>query len=104
MNILGTEYQLQVDDEYLKEENADGVCMGYDKIIKVRNVESMLGRKDSVAVKQKRYNEVLRHEIIHAFFSESGMEDWSRDEVLVNYLAMQFPKLVGLFKEQECLQ
>lgn len=103
MNILGTEYQLQVDDEYLEDCNLDGACMGYDKLIKIRNVESMLERKDSVAVKQKRYNEVLRHEIIHAFLSESGMDDWSRDEVLVNYLAMQFPKLVELFNEQGCL-
>lgn len=103
MNILGTEYQLIESDDIIKQ-NADGVCMEYDKQIKIRPVENMLNPDDSKLTKKKRYNEVLRHEVIHAFFSESGLDYYSSDERLIDWIAIQFPKLVELFSEQGCLK
>ena len=46
-------------------------------------------------------NNLLRHEIIHAFLIESGLNDacdWHCEE-MVDWLAMQFPKLSSLFEQ-----
>ena len=102
VNILGTEYSIEVDDN-LDKTQIDGLCKVYDKQITVRNVDSMLCDDDSTDTKKKRYNEVLRHEIIHAFFNESGLDDYSSNEQLVNWIAIQFPKLAQAFKEVDCL-
>lgn len=40
---------------------------------------------------------VMRHEIIHAFFYESGLDvesSWGTDGTLVDWIALQFPKVV----------
>ncbi len=102
VNILGTEYRVEVDNN-LEKTNADGLCKEYDKRISTRNVDAMLCDDDSKSAKKKRYDEVLRHEIIHAFFSESGLDDYSSNEQLVNWLAIQFPKMKRVFEEVDCL-
>ena len=102
VNILGTEYSLKVDDS-LEKTSCDGVCKEYDKQIEIRSVDAMLSDDDSTETKKKRYNEVLRHEIIHAFFSESGLDDYSSNEQLVTWLAIQFPKMQKAFEEVGCL-
>lgn len=38
-----------------------------------------------------------RHELIHAFLYESGMREWSEDEALVDWLAIQWPKMQKAF-------
>ena len=47
-------------------------------------------------------NNVLRHEIIHAFLYESGLRNYSADETLVDWLAAQFPKMFAAFENAEC--
>lgn len=102
VNILGTEYTIEVDDA-LEKSNCDGLCKEYDKAITIRNVGAMLCDDDSTDTKQKRYNEVLRHEVIHAFFSEAGLDDYSANEQLVDWIAKQFPKMQKVFQELEVL-
>lgn len=102
VNILGTEYSVKIDNA-LKETNVDGLCKEYDKQITIRSIEEMLCGNDSESTKKKRYDEVLRHEIIHAFFNESGLDDYSNNEQLVNWLAIQFPKIKKVFEEVDCL-
>lgn len=49
---------------------------------------------------------VLRHEIVHAFLFESGIDsssEWARNEEIVDWIALQFPKLLDAFKETECI-
>lgn len=48
---------------------------------------------------------VIRHEIIHAFLYESGLEgntgkckNWSQNEEMVDWIAIQFPKILKVFK------
>ena len=41
----------------------------------------------------------LRHEVIHAFFVESGLTEYTEDEVLVEWIAVQFPKISQVMKE-----
>lgn len=102
VNILGTEYSIKVDDT-LEKTNCDGLCKEYGKSITVRSVGVMLCDDDSTETKKKRYNEVLRHEIIHAFFSEAGLDDYSSNEQLVNWIAIQFPKMLSTFQELDIL-
>lgn len=102
INMLGTEYSIETDDT-LEKTGIDGLCKEYNKQITIRNLGSMLNNDDSTDTKKIRFNEVLRHEIIHAFFCESGLDNYNNDEQLVSWIANQFPKLVQTFKEADCL-
>ena len=103
MKILGQKYTV-VQDESLKHTDVDGLCLKYTKQIKIRPVLDMLDDCEDKQEKIKRYNEVLRHEAIHAFFIESGLDYYSNNEELVDWLASQFPKMYEVFKEYNCLK
>lgn len=104
INVLGTEYNIKVDDTTLLESiNADGLHKEYEKEILIRGLDGFLCPDDSKTAKENRKNEVLRHEIIHAFFSESGLDDYCGNEQLVNWLAIQFPKMQKAFEQANCL-
>ena len=102
VNILGTEYTLHQDDS-LVNIGLDGCCKQYDKEIRVRSVENMLEADDTLEVKKIRHSEVLRHEMIHAFFNESGLDDYANNEQLVDWIAVQFPKMAAAFKDVGCI-
>ncbi len=103
VNVLGTEYIIKVDSDYLKENGADGVCKSYDKEIVIRENADFLCPNDKAETKELRKKEVIRHELIHAFFDESGLNDYSQNEQLVDWLASQFPKMLQAFKEVDAL-
>ena len=48
---------------------------------------------------------VIRHELTHAFLFESGLDtcSWAQNEEMVDWIALQFPKLLQVFKEADCL-
>lgn len=100
--ILGTEYNIIVDDSIILN-NVDGMCKSYDKEIVIRSADKMLSSDDSIETKAKRFREVLRHEIIHAFLDESGLDDYSNNEQLVQWIASQFPKIQKVFTELNCI-
>lgn len=102
INILGTEYNVIVDDSLIPQ-GCDGLCRTYSKEIIIKSKENMLCPDDSIENKECRQNEVARHEIVHAFFSEAGLEDYSNNEQLVDWIATQFPKLVKIFTELGCM-
>lgn len=104
IEILGTVYQLLVDDGGMDQQNADGVCRCYAKRIQVRPPGKMLCQDNDLEAKNSRFREVLRHELIHAMLFESGLGDYCDDEVLVDWLAKMFPKLAELFQEEGCLR
>lgn len=53
--------------------------------------------------------ENLRHEIIHAFLLESGLgyniehKEYGHEETMIDWLAIQSPKIFKAFKEAGCL-
>lgn len=102
VNVLGTEYEIITDDSIVSK-GVDGLCKSYDKEIVIRSRGEMLCSEDSEAIKELRYKEVLRHELIHAFFDESGLDDYSNNEQLVNWIAAQFPKMLKAFIEAGCV-
>ncbi|MFQ9515328.1 MAG: hypothetical protein ACLRZ9_05830 [Eubacterium sp.] len=102
VNILGTKYTVE-DDDSLAKSNLDGLHEAYTKRISVRNVNDMLTDADSEEIKKARYAETLRHELTHAFFTESGLEDYCENEQLVNWFAIQSPKIFKVFQELDIL-
>lgn len=102
IDILGTEYTIDI-DKSLKNSKFDGLCNIYTKTITTRKLKDMLSEDDSELIKKNRLKEVLRHEIIHAFFNESGLEDYSDNEQLVDWIAKQSPKIFKAFQEAECI-
>lgn len=54
--------------------------------------------------------EVLRHEILHAFLYESGLDhnthtadNWAADEEIVDWFAIQAPKIMKTFIEADAI-
>lgn len=104
VNILGTDYTIQVEsvDDNPKLENAIGLCELYSKKIVLSDLAE--AEKDVMAVDdmEEFKKKVLRHEIIHAFFGESGLRscsEYAEDEELVDWIAIQFPKMLKAFNE-----
>ena len=101
VSILGEKYAI-IESDNLKSEDADGLCEFYTKEIHLRNIKEDKDTFDNINVYRKK---VLRHEIIHAFLFESGLasnSDWANNEEIVDWIAIQFPKLAQAFKEAEC--
>ena len=44
-------------------------------------------------------NKVFRHEILHAFLYESGLCYLENNEIVVDWIASQYPKLKKTFKK-----
>mgnify|MGYP003294774800 CR=1 FL=1 len=52
------------------------------------------------------YNETLRHEMVHAFFKECGLDyeiDWARDEMLIDWLALNLPDMCKACEDVDVL-
>lgn len=107
IDVLGTKYTVTVTtaqkDPFLL--NCDGYCDKTTKqiVVKAKDNENELGNYDVYLKKIKR------HEIIHAFLFESGLhenfnhKEWGHDETMVDWVAVQFPKLMTAFKAADCL-
>ena len=94
VDILGTKYNVRIrtekEDPELK--NLNGYCMTLSKTIAVEDKRNNIAGEDDIT---KR---TLRHEILHAFFYESGLDNeapWaSSEEQLVDWIALQLPKII----------
>lgn len=105
VNVLGTEYTIisANEQEDPRLEKASGLCDFSTKEICIREWEV---EKDSLQNKDHFDERVLRHELVHAFFYESGLDfesDYARNEELVDWIAIQSPKMVSIFDEIEIL-
>lgn len=108
VNILGTEYTIEVlsksDDSALK--SCDGYCDHSVHKIVVASKDEDCDLGDF----EKYQRKVLRHEIIHAFHFESGLAEnlenkpYGFTETLVDWFAIQSPKIYKVFKELDILQ
>lgn len=116
INILGTIYSVNFlnYDEYpaFKNKNCDGECDSVMKKITLCRIRTFPGYEDeSDEYCDLVEKEVLRHEIIHAFFNESGLQSsafaydgsWAKNEEMVDWIAIQYPKMMKAMKEADCL-
>ena len=106
INILGTNYEIkklsESDYPKLKTLDANGLAELYSKQL-IINSEMNRQTGNEYANFEGYENKTIRHEIIHAFFHESGLVDYCQDEDLVNWLALQAPKMIKAFQEANCL-
>lgn len=95
VNILGTEYTI-VETNNIKE-GFDGECNFYFKTIKIKPLGKLLDEAP-LSEKRIRRKEILRHELIHAMFHEAGLDNYADDEILVDWIAVQFDKICAIIK------
>ncbi len=116
VNVLGTEYTITVkkydEDEAFERRSIDGYCDGMTHQIVVCDMSTYKDWEHeppkAISVAQK---ETLRHEIVHAFFSESGLSDsssnldiaWAKNEEMVDWFALQGPKIYKAWQEADAL-
>ena len=94
VNILGQPYKVFLRDTTdPRLETADGYCDHSVKEIVVR--KDILETVDTVADLSLYQRKILRHEIIHAFLFESGLDanSWGNNEEIVDWMALQFEKI-----------
>lgn len=111
-NILGTSYEIIVkkydEDEIFERNSFCGYCDPYAKAIILCDMNTYKGweNEDQVTI-ENCHKENLRHEIVHAFFYESGLWDntnrdigaWAKNEEMVDWIAMQGVKLFKAWSE-----
>lgn len=106
VDILGTRYNIKsvdrnTDDKRL--EGANAYCDYYAKeIVAIKYEETEESFKDIPAFNRK----TLRHEIVHAFLAESGLRrscSWAENEEVVDWIAIQFPKMLKAFNEANAI-
>lgn len=99
VDILGTTYKIS--HKNFGSDDIDGYCDYTNKRIVVRNDNyNSVGNFEQLIKKQ------LRHEVIHAFLAESGLQAnfehynrYGHEETMVDWIAIQFPKIYKVYKE-----
>lgn len=105
-NVLGTEYKLELDvpegDDPALVMN-QGYCDCTSKSIRVKEYD--MTDVLAYANPEDYLKATVRHELIHAFLDESGLQgcSWAGNEEMVDWFAIQFPKIVKVFKELDVL-
>lgn len=112
--ILGTEYTIEKRTQEDKElAGLGGYCKNITPLIVIGDLSTYEGfdSDDSITIENIEKN-TLRHEIIHAFLNESGLGDnafatysipWSKNEEMVDWFAIQSPKIFKVYEEVGCL-
>ena len=105
VNILGTEYEVitQTEKENPKLKEAYGLCEMYSKKIVLSDIKEEPNCVENLEAYKRK---VIRHEIVHAFFAESGLRsnsDYAQNEELVDWIAIQFPKMLKVMGELDVL-
>lgn len=108
LNILGSDWEIVFanEDDDLALKDTDGYTDSSIKRITVDDMSKhdgdLLGKKDMEAYKKQ----VLRHEIVHAFLCESGLDGngssadhWEHCEEIVDWIAIQGPKIYRVWHE-----
>ena len=116
IDVLGTKYTIKRvnngQDEYMDKMHFGGYCDEAAKLIVVLNLNTVPDWKcESEAAIKEKEKETIRHELIHAFLNESGLQwnsfptekAWAKNEEMVDWFAIQMPKLMKAFKAADCL-
>ncbi len=115
VDILGIRYKIEVhkhnEDKFLKEEGLYGYCSEYEKLIVISDMTGEAFNDLNEKEKENLRKVTLRHEILHSFFNESGLSSnsmqycngWAKNEEMVDWFAIQFPKILEAYRWCECL-
>lgn len=110
INILGVDWKVEFvyleDDEYMQENNLAGYTDNSSKLIRicVANQQGYKNIKRWGSNPEENIKSTLRHEIFHAFLYESGLDNctkktgpWACNEEMVDWFAIQSPKIFEVF-------
>ncbi len=111
VNILGMQYSITIkkysEDEAFERYKANGYCSGVEKAIVLCDMTTYPDWENETDMAcDSQMKETLRHEIVHAFLNESGLaanrnesNAWARNEEMVDWIALQGPKLYKAWQE-----
>ena len=116
VSILGTPYEIIVkkydEEDAFERRSIAGFCDGYAKEIVICDMHTYKEwdneSEKTIVAAQKQ---TIRHEIVHAFFYESGLWDnsfgidnsWAKNEEMVDWIALQGEKIYNAWKEANAL-
>lgn len=116
VSILGVPYKIEIhkisEDEVLDKNKFDGYCSMSGRLIVIADLTEEKYFEWSCENEKNAYRKaVLRHEITHAFLNESGLssstvvpvDGWAKNEEMVDWIAIQFPKMLEVFEEVGCI-
>lgn len=116
VNVLGTEYRIEThkvsEDPTLEKNRFAGYCSHEAALIVVADVTEEKYFPDMTDAEREIYRKkTLRHELTHAFLFESGLggntlvpeDGWASCEELVDWIALQSPKMLSAFEKAGCL-
>lgn len=112
VNILGSEWTVERkkynEDDAFDRKSYDGYCDPYQRKIVYCDMETYPGwdHEEPGTVKEAE-KETLRHEIVHAYLDESGLQtcasvqmySWAKNEEMVDWIALQGPKIYKTWEE-----
>ena len=105
IDVLSTKYRIEYkkdyEDAYLK--NYNGYC---DSTVKKIVVCDFDRSPEDLANLDHYQRRCIRHEIVHAFLDESGLQSnsqWARNEELVDWIAIQAEKIYKAFAEAKAI-
>lgn len=112
VNILGTKYSIAIknfkDEPRFEKRSIDGYHDGILKQIAIVDMHSYPGYEDeSEEMICETMKQTLRHEIVHAFLCESGLDEcsgqyecaWAKNEEMVDWIALQGTKIYEAWKK-----
>lgn len=116
INVLGVPYTVHYtdyeNDEYMRRDGVSGYCDFVEQKIVVANDATIPIHADCTPFANRVYEkETLRHELIHAFLFQSGLDagtlqysgPWARNEEMIDWFAMQGPKIIKAWQEADAL-
>lgn len=116
ISVLGTEYTIKTvkydEEEAFDRRSIAGFCDGYTKEIIVCDMHTYKGwEHEAEKTIEICHKQNIRHEIVHAFFMESGLRDnaldfdgpWCSNEELVDWIAWKGPQIYEAWKAADAL-
>lgn len=107
INVLGTEIKIVFRDEK-NDPQLDELGGYFDSSENLIVVKIPEADKNSLGNLENWQKKTLRHEIIHSFLYESGLDwsaapvdCWATNEEMVDWMAIQMPKIMKIFREQK---
>lgn len=116
VSILGERYVVELtsyqEDNWFEKYHISGYCCGLSKRIVVCDPNTNPNWIDEAdSTKKAELKATIRHEIVHAFLHESGLTEasiiydkpWATNEEMVEWFALQGPKIYRAWKEADAL-
>ena len=116
IDILGTPWKIEIadigKDPYFEKVGADGYCAFPSNRICILDIRQQEECEDFTQEEiDNIFKRILRHEIVHAFLSSSGLasssftyrSSWAKNEEMVDWIAIQGCKIYKAWQDANCL-